>query len=109
MKTLPLEGICKTIKAKTNHRTCDTCLEYNKPKKNMCIPVGKIKNPSAIDCSWWKEKFEKTIKTKKCSVCGKRKSIEKFYKAKSTDDGYQYKCIICAREYGKEYQRNRIK
>jgi len=37
-----------------SEKLCSTCLEYNKPKKDMCIPVGKIKNPNCTFCSWHK-------------------------------------------------------
>ena len=50
-KTIPLEGV-RTISEKS--RKCNTCSEYNQPKKDMCIPVGIIINPNITYCSWYK-------------------------------------------------------
>jgi len=90
---------------KEQERLCRTCGNYNKDELS-CPHLGKIKNPNCISCSWWKEKFEKVIKTKRCSKCGELKPIDKFYKDKSSNDGHQYKCSRCAIEYGKEWQKN---
>lgn len=87
-------------------RLCSTCGRY---KDKKCEYIGKVKNPdTVIYCSWWKwwkEKFKKEVKIKRCGVCGEIKPIEEFYKSKSSD-GHQYKCRDCAIEYGKEYQKN---
>ena len=89
-------------------RPCSTCLNYL--GKNKCSSLkGKILNPDTPCCSWYKPKHIKRYITKRCSVCGKVKSINKFYKDKSVPDGRQYKCCMCALEYGKEYQRNNKK
>lgn len=61
LKTVPLEGIYRTTKRM--NRNCKTCGEYNKPEKDMCIPVGIIANPDYGYCSWYKDKAEvKTIR-----------------------------------------------
>lgn len=38
---------------------------------------------------------------KTCSVCGFEKPIDEFYKDKNNN--ISYKCIVCAKEYSKEY------
>ena len=100
LKTIPLEGIFRT--SERNERLCSTCGNYE--SKLKCRLIGKIKNPDCIYCSWWKEKFEKIIKTKRCSECGRVKPINKFYKDKSSSDGHQYKCSKCAIEYARNWQ-----
>lgn len=109
---------------KEKERLCSPCGNYNrkdnihrKPtddiicntdtKKLNCRLIGKIKNPNCIFCSWWKEKLEEKVKTKRCSVCGEVKPIETFYKDKSSNDGHQYKCSDCAIRYGINWQRNK--
>ena len=85
-------------------RLCSTC--KNEVSKNNCKTLGKILNPDCPCCSWYKPKYIKRYKTKRCSVCGKVKSINKFYTNKKMPDGYQYSCRRCSIIYGKEYQRN---
>jgi len=64
-KTVPLEGV-RTIKEKD--RKCNTCSEYNKSEKDMCIPVGLIANPDCPFCSFYRAK-----KVKLNNVRGYRK------------------------------------
>jgi len=59
LKTIPLEGIYRTTKRM--NRICKTCGEYNKPEKDMCIPVGIIANPDCPYCSFYKDKKVKSI------------------------------------------------
>ena len=40
---------------------------------------------------------------KKCTTCKKKKSLNEFYKATSTKDGYSYQCKLCAIDYSKDY------
>ena len=89
-----------------SERLCDTCFEYNKPKKDICIPVGNIKNPNVMYCSWWKEKLEGKIKAKKCSECREIKPIGEFYKRKNTIDGLQYWCKECVNKNDKKRWKN---
>ncbi len=53
LKTIPLEGIYRTTKRM--NRKCKTCNEYNKPEKDMYIPVGIIADPNCSYCSWYKD------------------------------------------------------
>jgi hypothetical protein len=49
-------------------------------------------------------------KTKKCKQCGKRKSIDKYYKHKTCKDGYRDICKICINKLSKEYvEKNKEK
>jgi len=64
LKTIPLEEIYRTTKIEKS-RKCNTCSEYNKPEKDMCIPVGIIINPDITYCSWWKgNNYENKTNTK---------------------------------------------
>lgn len=38
---------------------------------------------------------------KNCSKCGKEKPLDKFFKSKSTKDGYRSQCKDCHQEYQK--------
>jgi len=46
------------------------------------------------------------LQTKKCSKCGKIKSIDEFYKREGNRDGYNGKCKTCIIEYDKIRYRN---
>ncbi len=35
------------------------------------------------------------MKSKKCTRCGKRKSVSQFHHQSSTKDGYKYECKDC--------------
>lgn len=41
------------------------------------------------------------MKIKKCSQCGKRLSVKKFYADKSRKDGLKNYCKECAKKYDK--------
>ena len=88
----------------TSERLCNTCRNY-KGKLN-CRLIDKIKNPDHPYCSWWKERLDKKMETKICSDCKEIKTIDKFYKYKSSPDGHQSKCIDCAIRYERERQGN---
>jgi hypothetical protein len=45
------------------------------------------------------------MKTKKCSQCGRRKSVEEFYKHNRTPDGFSKKCVEC---YARKKGRSRV-
>lgn len=51
------------------------------------------------------------MKKKKCSGCGKKRVLTKFYKNKSSysGDGLQNNCIDCQRKYAKNYYDNNSK
>ena len=61
-------------------RVCTTCLNYL--DNNECSSMGKILYPDCPYCSRYKPKYIKRYKTKRCSVCGKVKSINKFIQIK---------------------------
>ena len=48
---------------------------------------------------------KKSIEYKVCSVCGKKKRLtsRNYYKQKSSPDGYQNQCKVCAQDYQKRY------
>lgn len=46
------------------------------------------------------------MKTKKCSKCGKVKSISEFSKEKRTNNGYRSQCKICRAKLHLKYCRN---
>ena len=100
-KTIPLE---ETGTIKSEERLCSTC--GNDLGKNKCRLIGKIKNPNYPYCSWWKERLDKKMETKICSNCKEIKTIDKFYKYKSSPDGHQSRCINCAIRYERERQGN---
>ena len=101
LKTIPLE---ETGTIKSEERLCSTCGNYK--GKLKCRLLGKIKNPNYPYCSWWKEKLDKKMETKICSDCKEIKTIDKFYKYKSSPDGHQSRCINCAIRYERERQGN---
>lgn len=45
---------------------------------------------------------------KRCNNCGKLKSINKFYKNKSSKNGLHNRCKECISKYYKEYYKNNI-
>src|SRR4030042_3331223 len=72
-------------------RLCSTC--KNEVSKNNCKLLGEIKESDSWYCSWWREKTNRKIKTKRCSACGEVKPISQFYKNETLLGGYQYNCM----------------
>jgi len=48
------------------------------------------------------------METKKCSICKKIKSINDFYRSKTTKDGYRDKCKSCFNGIQKEWYKNNL-
>lgn len=45
------------------------------------------------------------MNTRKCKVCKIEKSLDDFYKDKSSRFGHSYICKICAKEYQRQYNQ----
>lgn len=46
------------------------------------------------------------VKEKVCGKCSETKSLNEFYKNKTTKDGYQYNCKDCFRAYDQNYAQS---
>lgn len=64
----------------------------------LCVGLGAAQLPSLLNMQWQIYTQEKSMKTKKCSICKKVKSIKYFWRSSHSKDGYLYLCIDCEKK-----------
>ena len=55
-----------------------------------------------------KSKHNADLGVKKCVSCREIKNGIEFYKNNTSKNGLSSKCILCSKEYGKEYRKKQI-